>query len=562
MNKLFFKLFLIILFSILSFYYVFPWNYYNIDTPFSWKDYKLWLDLQGWIELDYKIDLTEVKKEKDYNISKENSIIEWLKSIIDKRIESLKINDSVITTASYWWEKHIIVQIPLKWASKFENNLNIKRVKETIWKVMKIEFKEARTEITKEDLKIREKIAKDLLSEANSSKYNFSVIQAKYKDSYENISIWSLTWTLNDLSNKYFTLKKENINIWLYKEILTWTWIETFSFVDWDVKINNDNWYWIVYIQSFKDDIIQFDYVFISSKPSEWKPASDSKWRILNDKYFVKSSVQYNQAFQPMVELTFNDEWAKIFWELTTRLKWKQIAIFVWGELLTAPNVNEAILTWKAVITGNYTSEEAIKLSRDINTWVVPAPIYLTSERTIDSKLWLNSLNQLIITWIYWFLLIFLFLIIVYRLAWFMSSIALFIYILIILALVKLLWITLTLASIAWLILSIWMVIDSNILIFARIKEEFTLWHKLDKAVKNGFERSWSAIWDTHLTWFITSIILFVFGINMIKWFWLMLWLWLLISFFTTMIVSKLFILILIRKENLDLKCFLWINNR
>lgn len=562
MDKLLFKLFLVILLWAWSFYYVFPWTAYNIDAPFSWKDYKLGLDLQGWVELDYKVDLTEVSKEPGYNLSRENSILEWLKSIIDKRVEALKINDSVITTANYGWEKHIIVQIPLKWTNKEENDLNIKRAKETIWKVMKIEFKEARTEITKEDLAAREKLAKDLLSEASSSKYNFSVTQAKYKDSYENISIWSLTWTLDDLSKKYFTLKKENISVWLYKEVVTWTWLETFSLDKWEVKINNDKWYWILNIKNIVWNDIDFDYAFVSSKPSEWKPATDSKGRILNDKYFVNSSVQYNQAFQPMVELTFNEEWAKIFWELTTRLKWRPIAIFVWWELLTAPNVNDVILTWKAVITWNYTKEEAIKLSQDINTWVVPAPIYLTSERTIDSKLWLNSLHQLIVSWAYGFLLIFLFLVVVYRLAWFASSLALLIYTLLVLAIVKALWITLTLASIAWLILSVWMAIDSNILIFSRIKEELALGHKIDKAVRDWFERSWSAIWDTHLTWFITSIILFIFWINMIKWFWLMLWLWLLISFFMTMVISRLFILIIIRKNGLSLKTFLWVSDK
>lgn len=562
MDKLFFKLFLVILLWAWSFYYAFPWAAYNIDAPFSWKDYKLWLDLQGWVELDYKVDLSEVAKEPSYNLSRENSILEWLKSIVDKRVEALKINDSVITTANYGWEKHIIVQIPLKWANKAENDLNIKRAKETIWKVMKIEFKEARTEITKEDLQAREKLAKDLLSEATSSEYNFSVTQAKYKDTYENVSIWSLTWTLDDLSKKYFTLKKENISVWLYKEVVTWTWVETFSFDKGDVKTNNDQWYWILNIKNIVWNDIDFDYAFVSSKPSEWKPAADSQARILNDKYFVNSSVQYNQAFQPMVELTFNDEWAKIFWELTTRLKWHPIAIFVWWEMLTAPNVNDAILTWKAVITWSYTREEATKLSQDINTWVVPAPIYLTSERTIDSKLGLNSLNQLIVSWAYGFLLIFLFLVVVYRLAWFTSSVALFIYTLLVLAIVKALWITLTLASIAWLILSVWMAIDSNILIFARIKEELALWHKIDKAVKDWFERSWSAIWDTHLTWFITSIILFIFWINMIKWFWLMLWLWLLISFFMTMVISRLFILLIIRKKDLSFKTFLWVSNK
>lgn len=558
MDKLFFKLFLIVLLWLWSFYYAFPWNAYNIDAPFSWNDYKLWLDLQGWVELDYKVDLEQVSKEEWYNIQRENSILEWLKSIVDKRVEALKINDSVITTANYWWEKHIIVQIPLKWTNKEENELNIKRAKEAIWRVMKIEFKEARTEITQEDLEARKNLALELFDEAKTSKYNFSVTSSKYKDTYENISIWTSSWNLNDLL-KYFSLDKTKVSTWIYSEVLSWTWFENYWFVSWEIKQVSDNWFWILDIESFSWDTIDYNYAFVSSKPSEWKPAIDSKGRILNDKYFVNSSVQYNQAFQPMVELTFNDEWAEIFWELTTRLKWQQIAIFVWWEMLTAPTVNDAILTWKAVITWTYTPKEAQQLSHDINTWVVPAPIYLTSERTIDSKLWFNSLNELITAWIYGFLLIFLFLVVVYRVAGFFSWIALFIYTCLVLAIVKTFWIVLTLAWIAWLILSIWIAIDANILIFARLKDSIKSWHKLDKAIKEWFEKSWSAIWDSNLTWLIISVVLFIFWVNMIKWFWLMLWIWIIVSLFSAMYISRLFILLVARKKDLNLKWFMWI---
>jgi len=167
--------------------------------------------LQGGVELDYTVDLKEVQKEENYNISRENSILEGLKSIVDKRVEALKINDSVITTANYGGEKHIIVQIPLKGTNKAENELNIKRAKEAIGRVMKIEFKEARTQVTTEDIEAREQISKDLLTEASTSKYDFSVTQAKFKDSYENITTGTLTGTLDELAQKYFTLKSENI---------------------------------------------------------------------------------------------------------------------------------------------------------------------------------------------------------------------------------------------------------------------------------------------------------------------------------------------------------------
>lgn len=555
MKKLLVRLSLVLLFTIWAFYLTFPWKAYNINMPFTWNDYKLGLDLQGWVELDYKVDLDEVSKEAWYNSTRENSIIEWLKSIVDKRVEALKISDSSISTASYWNEKHIIVQIPLKWTNKQENELNIKRAKEAIWRVMKIEFKEQRTQITDADLAERKQIATDLKKEASESKYSFSVTSTKYKDSYENVQSWNMTWSLNDLK-KYFSLNKDSIKNWLYSELVSWTWLTNYK-VSWET---NDKWYWILSINSFKNDILDFDYAFVSANPSEWMAAKDSKWRILNDKYFKSSSVQTSATFQPMVELNFNDEWAEIFGELTTRLKWQPIAIFVWGQLLTAPTVNDAILTWKAVITGTYSPSEAKKLSDDINTWVVPAPIYLTSEKSIDSKLWINSLHELLIAWVYWFLVILVFLVVVYRMAWLVSAFALVIYSLATILIIKEFWIVLTLASIAWLILSVWMAIDANILIFERIKDELRLWSNLDKALVNWFDKSWSAIWDSNLTWIIIAIILYVFWINMIKWFWLVLWIWLVVSLFSAMFVSRLFVLLLSKNKKLSLKTFIWMD--
>lgn len=431
-------------------YYVFPWNSYNIDVPFEWRDYRLGLDLQWWVELDYRVDLSEAKEEKDYSRERENEIIEWLKSIIDKRVNSLNINDSVILTANYGWEKHIIVQIPLKWNTALEDKDNIKKAKEAIWKVVRIKFKERNP------------------------------------------------------------------------EYLSWTW-------------SNNLEEWI---------------------PAKWL-GSDSELHELDERYFVKSSVQYNQAMQAMVELVFNDEWKLIFWDLTKRLVWKEMAIFVGWELLTHPVINEPILWWKAQVTWNYTRQEATQLSQNINTWVVPAPIYLTSEKSIDSKLWANSLQKLIIAWSLWFLLIFIFLIYIYRLSWFVSSLALLMYIIIVLVIVKSTWTVLTLASIAWLILSIGMAIDANILIFERVREEIKNWKKLEDASRLGFKKSWSAIWDSNLTGFIVALILFVFGINMIKGFWLMLGIWIIVSLFSAMYISRVFV-ILLAKSIEDKVKFIW----
>lgn len=519
MRQFIFRLFLILFSGFILAIYVIPWSAYGITLPFSIADYKLGLDLQWWIELDYKVDLDEAKKVSGFNSEKEKEIVEGLKSIIDKRIETLNISDSIINSASYSSEEHIIVQIPLKWNNSLENNENIEKAKKAIWKVVKIEFREKRNEITQEDLAARKVLAEKAIEEIASTS-NFSLVSEKFKLSYENVTIWE-TEKISDVF-KTQEIKQNSI-------------IETTP-VAW-----GDEWYLIVSEPVEKT----YKYIFISKVPSDWKPAMDSKWRILNDQYFVKSSVQFNEAFTPMVELTFNDEWAKIFGELSTRLVGQQMAIFVWGELLTAPNINEPILWGKAVITWSYTPEEAKELAQNINTWVVPAPIYLTSEKTIDSTLWVSSLEKLIFAWVAWFLSILLFLVITYRFAWLMSAVALLMYIVLVLGIIKLFWVVLTLASIAWLILSIGMAIDANILIFERIKDELSGWKSLKDAISIWFKESWSAIWDSHVTWVIVAAILYIFGINMIKGFWLMLWIWIVVSLFSAMWISRILLVLL-----------------
>lgn len=503
-----------------------------MKVPFSWWDYRLWLDLQWWIELDYKVDLEELNKSWEIDKNKEKEIIEWLKSIIDRRIEALKINDSEINDASYAWERHIIVQIPLKWNDSLENSENIEKAKEAIWKVVKIQFKERKSTFSQEDFDAREQIAVWALSEIISWE-KFSVVWSKLSLNYENIILWEVV-SLDEIFKSETEIKSNQIN--------------NVKLISWDE--------WFVIIEKNKDDKI--DYIFVSKIPSEWTAAIDSKWRVLDDKYFVKSSVQFNDAARPEIELVFNTEGADVFADLTKRLVWQQIAIFVWWEMLTAPVVNTTIYGWKAVISWEFTPKEAANLSQDINTWVVPAPIYLTSERTIDSKIGESSLEKLVIAWFSWFFLIFIFLIFAYRLSWLMSSIALMLYVILVLSIVKVFGLVLTLASIAWLILSIWIAIDANILIFERIKEEIKKWNNLLDSTDIGFNKSWSAIWDSNFTWLLVSLILFIFWINMIKWFWLMLWIWIIVSLFTAMYISRVFLLwisLLVKDE----KIFIWL---
>jgi len=483
-----------------------------MQMPFSGPDYKLGLDLSWGIELDYKVDLSEVEQEEWYDANRKNSVLEWLKSIIDRRIETLWINDSVITWASYGGEEHIIVQIPLKWNDALQNSDNIERAKAAIGKVVKIEFKELRDDVTDADIDYE-----NIVSETTTDIEAEFTLTGSWQSFTQNI-------LENGLSSEILTATNP-----------TWT-----------------EWYLV-----FKMTEGEFSYLFLDTEPSIWMPATAGDGRVLNDRYFVNSSVQQNSAFQPLVELTFNSEWAQIFGELTRRLVGEPMAIFVGGELLTAPTINEAILTWRAVITWDYTLESAAELAQNINTWVVPAPIYLTSERTIDAKLGQSSLQKIIYAGLFGFVSILLFLMYIYRFSWLIAAVALFVYIVITLAILKQFGIVLTLASIAWLVLSIGIAIDANILIFERIKDELRRWEDLRESVRVGFDKSFSAIWDANVTGLIVAIILFIFGINMIKWFGFILALGIVVSLFSVFFISRLFIRFLARSE-VNEKHFIW----
>ena len=511
-----------------------PWNYFGIEVPFSGPEYKLGLDLSGGIELDYKVDLSQAQLEEDYNVQRKNAIIEGLKSIIDKRVETLNINDSIITSASYAGEEHIIVQIPLKGNDALQSNENIERAKAAIGQVVKIEFKELRDDITAQDMAERKIIAQGIYADLALKLESFTIESQQVQSNTDNVVIGTSVNITDDFSypNASGSLNV-SVNASGYASELL------------DVVDGSGIAWHLTYKQSW--DL--YEYVFVKAEPSIWIPAEDTQGRVLSDKYFVNSSVQYNEAFQAMVELTFNSDGAEIFGELTKRLVGNPMAIFVGGELLTAPTINEPILSGRAVVTGNYTPDSAKKLSDDINIGVVPAPIYLTSERTIDAKLGQNSLEKIIFAWALWFVSILVFLMFIYRLSGVIAATALFIYIAITLAILKQFGVVLTLASIAGLVLSIGIAIDANIIIFERVKDEIRKWNKLREAVSIGFEKSFSAIWDANITGLIVAGILFIFGINMIKWFWFILALGILVSLFTVFFISRLFIKILARSD-------------
>ena len=179
--------------------------------------------------------------------------------------------------------------------------------------------------------------------------------------------------------------------------------------------------------------------------------------------------------------------------------------------MLAAPTVQSVIPDGRAVITGDYTMASAQELANNITTGIVPAPIYLTSERSIDAKIGKNALHQILVAGLIGLVAIVVFLTVFYHVSGLLAGIALIIYSLLLIAVVKATGVVLTLASIAGVILSIGLAIDANILIFERMREALRDGHPLEKSTLLGFQKSWTAIWDSHITSFVSAFILYFF---------------------------------------------------
>lgn len=244
-------------------------------------------------------------------------------------------------------------------------------------------------------------------------------------------------------------------------------------------------------------------------------------------------------AGQPVVAIEFSPDGAKKFSEITAKNIGKPLAIFLDERLVTAPIVQTAITDGRAVISGGFTPDEAKKLTIQLNAGALPIPIKIIEQRNIGATLGVESIHKSLVAATVGLIVIWLFMLINYGLKGLLADLALIVYILIFLALIKLIPITLTLAGIAGFILSIGMAVDANILIFERMKEELRWGRPLKAAVELGFYRAWTSVRDSNASSLITAGLLFWFGTGSVRGFALTLAVGILVSLFTSITVTR-----------------------
>ena len=246
------------------------------------------------------------------------------------------------------------------------------------------------------------------------------------------------------------------------------------------------------------------------------------------------------------VNIAFNDRGTGIFSDLTQRIvgiDTKRIAVFLDDELLIAPVSLAWIRDGRSSITGNFSREEARTLAIQLEAGSLPVPLELIQESDVDALLGSESLKKSLQAGLIGLGLVLVFMIIYYRMAGIVAALALVFYTLVVLAVFKLVPVTLGLSGIGAFILSIGLAVDANILIFERMKEEIRIGRTLASSMEVGFSRAWPAIRDGNFSTIITCLVLLWLGSrtadDLVTGFAFTLFIGVVVSMFTAIVVSR-----------------------
>ncbi len=273
---------------------------------------------------------------------------------------------------------------------------------------------------------------------------------------------------------------------------------------------------------------------------------------VLTGKYLSDARAQLNpNNNEPEVVLKFDKEGARIFSEVTTANVGRRIAIYLDERLLTAPVVRDPIPDGNAVISGGYeTLEEAQKEAILLRSGALPVNVKLLEKRSVGPTLGKESLERSLKAGIIGVALIFIFMILYYRWPGVIANLSLIVYGLIVISVFLLFKATLTLPGIAGFILSIGMAVDSNIIIYERLKEELRAGKTLRSAIDAGFHNAFRAILDANVTTLIAAGVLYYLGSGPIRGFAITLSIGILVSMFTAITFTR-FVLHLVARSRL-----------
>ena len=261
---------------------------------------------------------------------------------------------------------------------------------------------------------------------------------------------------------------------------------------------------------------------------------------ILSGDDVVSAKAILDENSQPVVAFELSNEATTAFAEATSKFYKQQIGIYVDGTMISNPTVNAIINTGSGIIEGGFTTDEAVDLAIQIESGALPLEIHEIEQRSISATLGVDALSKSIMAGAIGIAILFLFMLIFYRVPGLVADMALLIYMFIMLVLLAgISSIQLTLPGIAGIILSIGMAVDANVIIFERFKEELRLGKTLRTSLTSGYHKAVRTILDANITTIIASVVLMIFGKGVIKSFAYTLTIGIIVSMLTALIVTR-----------------------
>jgi len=256
------------------------------------------------------------------------------------------------------------------------------------------------------------------------------------------------------------------------------------------------------------------------------------------------------QTNRPIITFQFKPEGAVIFEEYTRNHIGDRLAIVLDKTVLSAPVIN-AVISDSGIIEGEFTLDEAQNLAIQMQYGALPVPLKAVDVRTVGPSLGQDSVSSSILAGIIGVLVVFLFMLLYYRLPGILADMALVAFILLNLAVYKIVPVTLTLPGIAGFLLTTGMAVDANILIFERMRDELRAGRSLNSAVEAGFSRAWTSILDSNISALLIALILWYFGSNfgasIVQGFAITLIIGVLISMFTAVVITRTLMRFMVR---------------
>ncbi len=492
------------------------------------KGFNLGLDLQGGAHLVYQADTKQVPDADRVDA------VEGVRDVIERRVRGgLGVSEPLVQTTKVGEDFRIIVELP----GIADVNTAIKMIGET----PVLEFKEQNNEpprdLTKEEQKKlddfnkqAEKTAKLALKEVNN-RVDFASVVSKYTQDDKNKNNGGDLGFINDK---------------LYPEVFAWANTHKDGDVSKELVKSFEGLNILKRIGSRQISTSTSEYqvsrIFIKTEQKGDIVPPTEQWKTtgLSGKQLKRAEVtQDSRTGQTQVNLNFDEEGTKLFADITGRNVGKPVAIYLDGQPISIPKVNEAITSGSAVISGGFTLLEAKQLSQRLNSGALPVPVELISQQKVDATLGVDSLAKSFHAGLIGLIGVMLFMIIYYRFPGLLSVFSLIVYALLSMATFKLLGVTMTLSGIAGFILSIGMAVDTNVLVFERLKEELRSGKNLHTASEESFRRSWPSIRDGHIATLVSCVFLVWFGTGFVQGFAVTLAIGVLFSLFTAIVATR-----------------------